>query len=987
MSSLPPSGENYIRKISLIDRKSASVSYISTGALSGEENNLDEYFLKCEVTNTGNNITDNAKFTFRIPPDGTFIRVEPILVDENAKYNYLFDFIIQQGSYSSKPFRFEISQTIIQEDEKFGEVLIIVCRGREYILKENLTSRPLEYVTLYEAFQNRIFDFQGNTPGGNGASIGNTTIVLPGSKVSDNAVKQNWILPGPVPVHTAMVSVLDRAALPATSGGVLRDFYMDAEPNSASTRLFDLYVNEFGHLPILDADRVIVSPENSLTAAEQKDKMTVTDSDTFKNHVILKGGRTKGSLPMDYVRFASNFEHARRRPLWDGNQVYDEGSLTRREITATVTGEQTLQRYFKAKRDVPIVHPVAPPEVNSTAWEDDFTIYPEFQGNGHYRKGDIIYYKSGGNVTLYQCDIDLLHLGVFVNNIAPPPGNDHFHAFTNSQLDSNFEDFKSFSPWTNDADPWLANMTQGAPFDPDDPDAEGSYRGAFLDWNFVRANYDRVQFDDEFSHVTGKYITRTESDSDKIGDDEKYHGQRILVGTVGIKQFSGHSNQIAQYDTTIAGLNKWRFSINPVENDVVIDFEHSRVLRYTDDDGWVSGWNIADNNLDTSPIHPVSRVYYDRSADGTPNQAIRFRFNWRSKFVIVGHNNNYTSRGIWLNFWFPFPRRQINSSTNPLTPDKVTTIGSVYKGINGSFDSLNLELAANGMIGWNNGLHTEDLGKVSALAMKLKPNLISAKGPVDLGYANLPFTFFAFDLFDRVFFHDFSLRYIGQWSNVIIPFGENAAKNLYFNRINEVFVILGWAPIGNLTLSQKEFTGVVFDSRFVKGWGIQWKASYDDANRYVNRPDTRTGNVYLDAAQTFLNSAAELLAFDPLQFDIDYADIAIGDLRFIKEMYVSSDDERVTDARTELFNRDSEIDYQTAKFSAQARRERLQFFPQTIHITSFGDVRVRMGHRFLLQGDKVPGGGQEMVVQQVRHVIDGSAYKMEIEAKRKFVLP
>jgi hypothetical protein len=102
---------------------------------------------------------------------------------------------------------------------------------------------------------------------------------------------------------------------------------------------------------------------------------------------------------------------------------------------------------------------------------------------------------------------------------------------------------------------------------------------------------------------------------------------------------------------------------------------------------------------------------------------------------------------------------------------------------------------------------------------------------------------------------------------------------------------------------------------------------------------------------------------------------------------VNSEEDNVTDARTTLINRETEFDYQTAKFTAQGHRERTKFFPQSIHVRSFGDVRIKLGHRFLLEGDKVPGGSQEMVVQQVKHIIDGTSYKMEIEAKRKFVIP
>lgn len=1000
--SLPPSGENYVRKISLVSRKAADkfgIVFVSEGEVSGVENNLDEYFLKCEVTNTGNVLTDNARFTFRIDSLGTFVRAVPNLVDENAKYNYLIQFQIQQGAYFSKLFRFELSEAILQEDEKFGEVLVMVCRGREYILRENLSSRPLRFKTPWEAFQERVNDFAANAPLGAGAGIGFVTNGLPGELVEESALKQNWSPTGPLPIQRHLSDILERVALPATSGGVLRDFYMDADADPTAAGFFNLTTDEFGRLPVADGDRVIISPEEFLTAAEQKDKTVITENKTFKNQIILRGGSTKGSLPMNYVRYASNLEHAKRRPEFDNATAYDVGALVKKTIPAMIAGKQDLVRYFQCLVQQTIgPNPIV--ETNSD-WLEDFTPYPNFLPQGTYEVGDIVAFSPAATTIFYQCNTNDASLHAFatgLDDVDPPDINANFTAFLepNGRTNSSFTEFVPFSPWTNNADDWLANMCEGPP---------AGYRGAFVDWNFVRVNYDRFNFDNEFERITLKWVTR-QSNTPPTGG-EIFHGQRILVGasgTVAGWTLAGNvpvdgegkavifvEEKLAQFDDTphpISGLGGgfWRMSANPTEDDIVIDLSTGSILVYSGTyptGSWGNGWSITTFPAKTSPIHHVKEVFYDKTGDGTVNQALKFRFGFKN-LLEGGSNINNQSRGAWLNFWFPFPRLAL---TTPIT---TLQIGERYGGVTspkGDFDCNNLYSSANDQIGWNRGLESEDLGKVSGIAMKLKLDLVSPGGQsVNVGISNMPFKFWAVDLFDRVFTFDFTLDRINGWQTVIIPFGSTSSKSLHFNRVSEAIDILGWLPFGILNVDQKEFTGVTFDWRHVKVWGVQWTYPYNDAGAYKNNPTQTVYNFALTLLQAFVDGARTINE-SLLRFDIEFADLSISDLRFVKELYVNSEDANVSDARTELINSEGEFDYQTAKFTAQAARERTKFFPQTIHVRSFGDVRLRVGRRFLLQGDKVPNGEQEMVVQQVKHIIDGTSYKTEIEAKRKFVLP
>lgn len=991
-----PSHENYIRQISLVDRSiSSPVTYVKQPAsapyiIPPTVNNLSAYLLQSEVINTGNDLIDNARFTFRIDGLGTFIRSAPILTDENAKLNYLIDFKILQGSEETKLFRFEISQAIIQEDESYGEVLVLVCRGREYVVKENFTSRPLYYVTPKEAFQQRIFDFNGNPPSGRGAQVGDDSQNFLPTEIT---LKSDYIPAGPISIFKSIQTILDRVALPASSGGVLKDYYWDATNDPDSISFFDVEVREFGSLPVADSDRVRITPTDWTAGAEQKDKSIVTDNQTYKNQIILRGSGSHGSLPMDYVKYASNLEHAKRRPIWKSGTPYKKNDAVKVIVNAVVGGYQNLTRFFKCKSTfTSTVSPV----IDTTNFTEDFCIYPSHRRNGSYQKGDIVYVDTGPNITYFQAINATSATNAFTNSLGfadADPTN--WAPFPNPQIPSNFTPFVSFTPWTNNADEWLSNSTESP---------TSGFRGAFVDWNFVRANYDRKDWNNEFENVTQKWVTR-QSNTQPNGA-ELFHGQRILVGSSGTLAgwtIAGNApvdgngvlvnsvaNKIAQLDlvdpvfSQFAGSGGvWKISSAPVNNDIVTDLASNRILRFNGS-SWVSGWSHTANFDKTSPIHPFKEMYYTNSPDGTPNQAIEFEWDWNSFVTTGGSGLNAPCKGAWLNFWFPFPRLALNG----------TQIGQGFGGTSaprGTFDTDNMELSRLGLRGWNRGTASEDMGRVNAIAMKLRlRGKTYDDSDVTFGIANMPMLFWAVDLFDRVFFYKFTLKKIGSWEDVIIPFGRRAGQNLYVNRINEVIDIAGWAPIGQLNLKQKEHIGVTFDWNFVKGFGIQWLKKYDESERYNINLGSEAGDGWdslLQIGANIILKSNEITLATDVNFAIRKSFLGISDLRFIKELYVNSEDANVSDARTEVINRETEIDYNSAKLVAQGYRERTKFFPQTIHIRSFGDVRLKVGHRFLIVGDKVPSGQQEMVIQSVKHIIDGTSYKTEIEAKRKFVLP
>ena len=97
-----------------------------------------------------------------------------------------------------------------------------------------------------------------------------------------------------------------------------------------------------------------------------------------------------------------------------------------------------------------------------------------------------------------------------------------------------------------------------------------------------------------------------------------------------------------------------------------------------------------------------------------------------------------------------------------------------------------------------------------------------------VGMSSIPMVFWAVDVFDRVWFYKFNLRANNQWESVTIPFGEFSPQNLHFPRYDELTNFLGYPlTFNSFTIKEKEYNGVAFDWRFVRGWGMFWAGSYD----------------------------------------------------------------------------------------------------------------------------------------------------------------
>lgn len=617
------------------------------------------------------------------------------------------------------------------------------------------------------------------------------------------------------------------------------------------------------------------------------------------------------------------------------------------------------------------------------------TIRPEWSVFNSYDVGALIKYTDvsvsdpNKRIRFFKCILARTPTAT-----TPPSDATHWlEDFSTNPVSSAYIDY---TPWTSSLDDWQANMA--AAFG----NAPIGYAGYFVDWNIARALYDpasRTDPTDYYQPLSIKFVTRI-TNTPPSGA-ELFNAQKVLIGTAPTGAFVGHANQIAEVDGIGPASFTWRFSNSPTTGDTVMNLEKANILKWTG-----AAWQIVwgDNagtpvNYDlASPFHIVENLGLTTGATDIPNSAIEATYRWVGP-TLGGNIRNNSARGAWLSFFFPYPRLATIDGG----------IGHEYGGDgtnpppNATLDTNNLNRNRKGLIGWNRGNDSEDMGRISAIRFKMRVGLYTSSDDTDLVsfIADIPMTFWAIDKFDRVFFYDFKLRRNGQWSDVRIPFGTLAPKNLYVSRGDELPKLLQYTIPWDFTLAEKEFTGAAFDWRFVKAWGVQMKQSYSETSGFYKEAQDAGFN----QTTTFLQqSAANLwnLIADPVSqalfktpvkvnILVNHSKIALDEFYFEKQLIVNSDDVEVTNPNTTIEHLETEEDYLNAKIRAQAIKARLSFFPQFWHVRSIGDVRLKFGQRFVISGTRVPDGSQELVCSQVKHVIDHDGYFMEVLGIKKFV--
>lgn len=551
------------------------------------------------------------------------------------------------------------------------------------------------------------------------------------------------------------------------------------------------------------------------------------------------------------------------------------------------------------------------------------------------------------------------------------------------------------SPWTNNIASWLANLANPTPQIPAIPpnpypnppsiaDPEpADYWGCFADMNIVRANYDRVDPDDEFVNITLKDITNIFAKASDIPIAELLHGKRVLTTDLAIAaDWPGTSGPIAQhllqYDTTVRPAI-WHASKPPALNDSVVSLAAAQILKY-DGAHWIVGWDPRVNPEISGPLHLVKDIQQVTGPKGV-NTAIEFKFN----FDFNADVKNKNSRWLGFNIWFPWPRTSVVPIAGP-----PVAVGALYG--NPQMDFTNLDRDVTGAnIGWNNGLKSENMGNLRGVAFDVRATFKNITNQLINGLYDIPFLFFFVDLFDRVIYTKVHVRRNGEWDYTQFDAGPYAGGwTLYDNRIDELISFLGYTFSQNFFFKQREYTGVRFDWRFVKGCGMFWQDAYDENFFYKNAQNTIFDSISQHAQQAYSNLLKGVSggSIDQGQFVINKGWLAIDNLRFLKDAYASSESASVSDSRQELIHADDQSDYVNLQRSiAQGKKARDQFFPQFQTLDGYGDVRMTLGETFVAHGTRVPESPSTLTCAEGTFSEDKDGFRMQVIGVKVFVAP
>jgi len=319
---------------------------------------------------------------------------------------------------------------------------------------------------------------------------------------------------------------------------------------------------------------------------------------------------------------------------------------------------------------------------------------------------------------------------------------------------------------------------------------------------------------------------------------------------------------------------QWRFSDKPTDDGGVgadrrqdtvnlwADEPNTQALVLKWDDtatagagDWETDWSVLiDHALSSgSPWHPVRSLTLVEGATGIPGQAIEARYLWKQRAGIppfadpTGSIIADASRGAWMWVTFPNPRKDVGDG-----------LGNKYgEDLRFPFvDTFNMTRNHKGEVGWNLGVDAEDLGAISSITFKMKLGIFRTVDDSELilNTAVFSMVFWALDRNDRIFFQEFTQRVNNAWEQHTIPIGARGPQSLYNSRIDELVPFFGHKlPNFDFFLPEREFTGVQFDWRQLKGLGMFYKDSYDPQGLYA----TSIFSVLKQVTQFFQQAGAD----------------------------------------------------------------------------------------------------------------------------------
>ena len=391
-------------------------------------------------------------------------------------------------------------------------------------------------------------------------------------------------------------------------------------------------------------------------------------------------------------------------------------------------------------------------------------------------------------------------------------------------------------------------------------------------------------------------------------------------------------------------------------------------------------------------IHLVRSMRLVKGSSGIPGQATEQRFDWKDS-LEGGEDNNRTSRGAWYHNFYP----------TPISDSSSTNLGGIYGGNGSNFPNnphinhINLNQNRKGLIGYNRGLDSEDMGRISAHSFKVRLGIFrsSDESEISKGKKNMPMIYWRKDSNSRFFFKEYSIPENNEYTTIDISLPPFGPTDLYFNRIDELAEVLGFTLPFDFFIKEKEFSGVKYEFRRNDSWGTFMKGSYNDTGMYTgcyqNFIDRyiEAGTQLIPDILEFLNdvfTGQEIGAFVTAAASIDHVNIAMDEEYYVKEGYAIFPTTPVDDPRTDFIQMQEEVDYLTARAKAESRVIKNDFYPNERHVSIGTNLDIKYGQEVTETGSRVPSGSLTSVVAQKESIYDNKGTNTRLFLVRKFTI-
>lgn len=846
---------------------------------------------------------------------------------------------------------------------------------------------------------------------------GDTVIELP----DEERLQQDWIPTKPKPTKELLDEIIEKTSRPEKIGSENRDYFHFTVADDVDPQKFIVTAKQFGEtdsgVTLQDTDT------DSESQTIEKVKQSDFNNRKYKSVMVGRGKTASQTFPQNFGKLSSDLLHARFASDYDAFTTYEKNDYVK-------SGFDRFKSLVEGNiGNTPAASPFAwknlSTSTDGTPWTIDEELWIANMAGYELNKMEA---NTGTGAVLRP----VIKNGKVTGGRITFGGTGHTTGdpltITGTGIDATGTVIASGGTITG------VNITN---------EGKDWYVGFFTDMNIARGNYDRNDQFNEFEKISIKDVeSRQLNDPVDIPTDELADGKRWLINGSGAGDWAGQLNTIAQYDTSV-NPPVWRFSNapqfiagSPPTEDLVNVLDEANIVGFNGT-FWAVVWNI-DNQSDTpSPFHPVESV--DKVANrNNLNQAVEFTFNWNifdlstitgiilegikvslpvgvpltlfgvdlssitdstteGQFLALigktdqdlidafgeGNERNRASRTLMWGIKCPWPKKPITTQV------KTYDVGELIKKSLIDFENLT-ETIDKGIKGWNQGDETQNFGNLRGLEWWQKPRLQDKNGDPVNGLADMPFILCFRDKFDTIVYKIINQRSHDRWNKFRIAAGPEAQMQIFDSRVDELFNLLGFTFPDNFFLEQRELTGVKFDWRRVKEVFCVYKGSYDDnffykaaQGAYYDSFIEHVTQFFKDLAVRFsLSNATGLL--DEFTAVVDKGKIAVDDIHFIKDAYISSSDEADPDSRAQLTDLQNQSDYVNMKDTLLPRvLSRKKFHPEFQITDCIGNVRLRAGQSYTLN-DSTVTEPTILTPIEVIHIDDGNAYHCQLTSVMKY---